>query len=286
MIYTIKNEKLTASVNSIGAELISLKSSEQEYIWQGGIWREHAPVLFPACGRINKDTYTYGGKEYKMGIHGFTRRSEFSLVEAADDRLVLELSENPETLASYPFSFKLTAEFTLRDDTLGVSFTVSNTNAEPMPFMFGWHPGFNLWGDAPIESFVLDFGDTNGVTHHLVNDMKFISGAIEAYPLEGGKYTLNEAEIYSQDTLIFSDTTGHVRMSTPKSEREIEVSWSDNLPYLAIWKWATPDARYLCIEPWSGLPGDGVTPEIWEQRLNVTLESGKSETFVYAVKCK
>lgn len=286
MIYTIKSDRLTAAINSCGAELVSLKSDKEEYIWQGGVWREHAPLLFPACGRIAGNTYTYGGKEYTMGIHGFTRRSEFSLVEASESRIVLKLTDNESTRESYPFAFALIAEYSLEGNTLHASFTVQNTDSKPLPFMFGWHPGFTLWGDAPIESFVLDFGDTNGLTQHLTNDMKFISGAVSAYPLENGKYTLNEAEMYSQDTLIFSDTPGSVKMSTPLSERSVEVSWSDNLPYLAIWKWALSDARYLCIEPWSGLPGNGVDPEVWEQRLNVTLDSGKSESFVYTVKCE
>ena len=30
-------------------------------------WKHHAPVLFPTCGRIVNDTYTYGGKTYHMG---------------------------------------------------------------------------------------------------------------------------------------------------------------------------------------------------------------------------
>ena len=286
MIYTIKSDKLTASINSTGAELISVKSSEQEFIWQGGVWKEHAPLLFPACGRIVKDTYTYGGKEYKMGIHGFARRGEFSLCEISESRVVLALEDDESTRASYPFKFRLTAEYALDGSQLNVRFTVSNKDEKAMPFMFGWHPGFVLWGEAPIDSFVLDFGDTGCLTQHLTNDMKFISGAIASYPIEGGKYRLCEEEMYSQDTLIFSDTLGKVTMTSDDSKHSVEVSWSDNLPYLALWKWALSDARYLCIEPWSGLPGNGVGPEIWEDRLNITLQSGESESFVYSVKCE
>lgn len=286
MIYTISNDRLTADINSRGAELVSLRSKAQEYIWQGGKWEEHAPVLFPACGRIVGNTYTYGGKSYNMGKHGFAFKNEFMLHEQSENRLVLVLEENEETYASFPFEFRLVAEFVLNGATLEVNFTVFNNDGKVMPFMFGWHPGFNLFGECPIESHVLDFGETNCLTQHLTTDIKFISGAVAAYPIEGGKYTLCEEEIYSQDTLIFSDTLGKVTMSAPESERSITVTWSDNLPYLAIWKWPLADQRYLCIEPWSGLPGDGVTPEVWENRLHIFLESGDSETFAYTVKCK
>ena len=286
MIYTIKSDKLTVSVSSLGAELTSIKSPDFEYLWQKGIWKDQAPILFPACGRITNNTYTYRGKEYKMGIHGFARRMEFDLVEHSESRLVLSLSDTPESRESYPFAFTLTAEYTIEGDTLGAKYTVTNNDEKPMPFMFGWHPGFNLWGDAPIESYTLDFGDVSYLTHHVTNELKCLSGAVEAFPLKDGKYTLCEAEIYDQDALIFTESLGKVTLSEPTSSRAVTVTWSDNLPYVAFWKWASSDVRYLCVEPWSGVPGDGVTPEVWEERKNITIGSGVSESFVYTVKCE
>lgn len=287
MVYTIKSDKLTAKIESRGAELISLASKEQEYIWQGGAWKDHAPLLFPACGRIVGNTYTYAGKSYTMGIHGFARASEFALHEISDNRLVLVLKDYPESYASFPFEFRLVAEFVLVGEMLTVNFTVYNNDEKAMPFMLGWHPGFVLWGEGAFETFELDFGETNCVIHHPTTDTKFISGAIASYPLKDGKYKLCPEEIYALDALIFSDTLGKVKLSSPTTtERSVEVTWSENLPYVAFWKWPSEDTRYLCIEPWSGLPGDGVTPEVWENRLNITLESGDSETFTYTVKCK
>ena len=273
MIYTISNDKLTADINSVGAELVSLRSKTEEYIWQGGAWKEHAPVLFPACGRLVGNTYTLAGKSYAMGKHGFAYKNDFMVHEHSENRLVLILEENEESYASFPFEFRLVAEFVLNGASLEVNFTVYNNDEKVMPFMFGWHPGFCLWGDTPIEDFVLDFGETNSVTHHLCTDNKFISGAVEAYPLKDGKYNICEEEIYSQDTLVLSDTLGKVTLSAPDSERELSISWSDNLPYIAIWKWPLADQRYICLEPWSGLPGDGVSAEVWENRINISLAS-------------
>ena len=286
MIYTIKSDKLTVSIKSRGAELASIKSPDFEYLWQPGIWKDQAPILFPACGRITNNTYTLEGKEYTMGIHGFARGLEFEAVEIGESKLTLRAKETPETLESYPFRFTLTAEYAIVGDTLSANYTVKNENERPMSFMFGWHPGFNLWGDAPIESYTLDFGDVNCLTHHVTNEMKFLSGAMEAFPLNDGKYTLCEAEIYQQDALIFTESLGKVTLSEPTSDRSVTVTWSDNLPYVAFWKWARSDIRYLCVEPWSGVPGDGVTPETWETRKNLTVAAGESESFVYTVTCK
>lgn len=286
MIYTISDGKIRASINTLGAELCSLTYSGEEYMWRGDIWPSHAPVLFPICGRLVDGKYEHSGKEYAMRIHGFAKSSEFIPEELGDARLVLSLASNFATLEVYPFDFKVYAIYEIKDDALHFDFKVENKGDVTMPFMFGWHPAFALWGEGDIGSFSLDFGDTTCLTHHLLTETKFVSGAMEAYPIEGGIYPLNEEELYSQDTLIFSDTEGVCRLYREGDEREVELAWSDNLPYLAIWKWPKSEARYLCLEPWSGIPGDGVTPEVLKKKVVVQLDSGCSETFSYTVKCK
>ena len=286
MLYTISSGNTSATINSFGAELSSLIYCENEYMWRGDIWPSHAPVLFPICGRLFGGKYKYGGKEYAMTIHGFAKKSEFEVEERSTSRLVLSLKTNVDTLKEYPFDFKVFAIFEIKDDVLYFDFKVENAGDKVMPYMFGWHPAFALWGDDEIGSFSLDFGNTNCLTHHILTESKFVSGAMEAYPIEGGIYRLNEDEMYSQDTLIFSETEGECRLYRDADEREVTITWSDNLPYLAIWKWPKSEARYLCLEPWSGIPGDGVTEEVLEKKVVRFLDAGKSELFSYTVKCK
>lgn len=47
MKYTIKSDKLTAVIDSFGAELCSVKdASGREYIWTAeDVWKRHAPLL-------------------------------------------------------------------------------------------------------------------------------------------------------------------------------------------------------------------------------------------------
>ena len=54
---TIKNEFLTAKINELGAELVSLKNGENEYIWEGKkeIWPNSCPIMFPICGGLKDD---------------------------------------------------------------------------------------------------------------------------------------------------------------------------------------------------------------------------------------
>ena len=199
---------------------------------------------------------------------------------------MLSISETESTLASYPFRFTLTAEYSVAGDSLEAKYTVKNNDESVMPYMFGWHPAFALWGNEAIGDFTLDFGNTSCLTHHLLTEAKFVSGAIEAYPVEGGKMAIDEAELYAQDTIIFSDTEGAVKLTSTGGAHELTLSYSDNLPYLAIWKWPLTEARYVCLEPWSGIPGDGVTDEDMDEKVTDKLAPGASATYAYRVDCR
>ena len=67
MQYTIKNTFLTLTVDSLGAQMISLKNDKnEEMLWQAdkSIWAYSAPVLFPWVGRLKDGRFTFEGEEY------------------------------------------------------------------------------------------------------------------------------------------------------------------------------------------------------------------------------
>lgn len=147
MIYKIENEFLTASVNSFGAELWSLKSknNEREYIWQGlpEIWGGRAPILFPIVGQLQGGFFTHKGQKYELPKHGFARNSEFSLTELKENSMTLTLIFSVDTLKSFPFKFRLNVKHTLVDNRLEVEHRVENLDDAIMYFSIGAHPGFN-----------------------------------------------------------------------------------------------------------------------------------------------
>ena len=58
MIITLKNGCLTAGIDTMGAQLISLKDKEgTEYIWQRDpeVWKNCSPILFPIVGNLRND---------------------------------------------------------------------------------------------------------------------------------------------------------------------------------------------------------------------------------------
>lgn len=72
--YQLKNEELTLTVISAGAEMKSLKDNktEQEYLWQADpkFWGRTSPVLFPIVGNYAQKQSVYEGKTYTLSQHG------------------------------------------------------------------------------------------------------------------------------------------------------------------------------------------------------------------------
>ena len=98
MNFQIKNTHIAAQIDSFGAQLNSLKKTDEnlEYIWQANpqYWNRHAPILFPIVGRLKDDEYFYKDKKYNMTQHGFARDCEFKLVKKEDDYLKFRLESN------------------------------------------------------------------------------------------------------------------------------------------------------------------------------------------------
>ena len=187
MLYTLKNNTLTVTVDSLGAQVLSVRSSDGcEYIWQGNpeYWTGHAPLLFPICGRLFGGKYTYRGKEYELGLHGFARKSEFTVCEADDFHIVLSLTQNEDTLAMYPFEFEFTVSYVLDGNSLSSSVNIKNTGKKTMPATFGAHPGFNVPLDCgEFEDWYVEFASDCTPNELVLSDTGLNTGKKRAYPL-------------------------------------------------------------------------------------------------------
>ena len=120
----IQNKTASAEIESLGAQLMSLKNAEgTEYLWQGDprYWAERSPLLFPMVGRLRGGKTLIGGREYSMGCHGFASAQEFRPVMQSSDSVTLSLRASDQTLAQYPFDFSLTAAYRLTGTRLSVS---------------------------------------------------------------------------------------------------------------------------------------------------------------------
>ena len=257
MVYTIENDHLTLSVDSLGTQMMHICSRDgREYLWQGdpAYWSDRAPTLFPFIGRQTRDSYQYRGTVYPMGIHGFAAGQDFTCRVQEKDKLVLELTDNEQTRNQYPFAFSLEIGFQLMGSQVQISYAVKNSSRQVMPFGIGGHPGFRVPLDdgEDFTDYVVEFAggcqpDRVGFTPQV-----YLSGQDEAYPLEEGKYLPLCHDLFDQDAIILKNMSREVTLRSKVSSHGVTVSYPE-MSYLGLWHWPETDAPYLCIEPWTSL---------------------------------
>ena len=244
----LSNSELTATINSFGAELISLKNkSNREFIWEGNpdFWGKHSPILFPIVGSLKNDSYCYNTTTYHLPRHGFAREMEFDLIEKTENTAVFSLKQSINTLEKYPFNFELQISYNLTNSALNIGFKVINNNDFSMPFSIGAHPAFALAND--FENYQLVFEKSeNLIVSKLENDL--ISNSTYPLPIENNCLPLNYS-LFENDALIFKTIESKSVTLAENNIPFLKVHYKD-FPSLGIW--TKSQAPFICIEPWIG----------------------------------
>ena len=277
----IKNERFTCKIAETGAELCSLQDTAgREYIWQGlaPYWPSHAINLFPVCGRLYKQMYTYKGKIYTIGNHGFARKAVFSPVSHTGDAVTLRLTASPETKAQYPFDFILDISFRLDGHKLHCGYTVRNAGKEPMPYAVGAHPGFSV---EPIEDYTVEF--SGAPVQRVFDENGLDVGKTAPYPFAAGNRIPLTHRLFDNDSLFFENVGKSVRL-LHKNGGSITVTCPE-ANFWGIWHSPQSDAPFVCIEPWYGAPGrEGITEALETREYMLRLAPGEEKTFAYTVE--
>ena len=74
-LITVSCGNVSTTIDSMGAQMMSLKLGDAEYLWQGDErwWPRRSPVLFPIVGNIRNDVATSAQGEIHFGRHGIAR---------------------------------------------------------------------------------------------------------------------------------------------------------------------------------------------------------------------
>lgn len=252
MVQAIKNRFLSIAVKKHGAELCSLKSlkNNKEYLWQAdpAYWGKHAPVLFPIIGCLKNNTYRYDGKAYEMTRHGFARDYGFELVEKKGNKLKYRLLSNENTLLQYPFEFEFCITYELMDEKLDILYEVKNKGDKEMYFSLGAHPAFNcnmMEGDK-----YLDFDQKVTLDTYVINTENGLIEKGKKRVLEDAKELLLTYDLFKSDALVFDSQNLDTICIRDNTTNEAIKMTLNGFPYLGIW---TPEAPFLCLEPWYGI---------------------------------
>ena len=289
MFYTIQNDHLKVTVNSLGAELHSIQSEDgTEYLWQGNpdVWDGQAPNIFPYVARLTEQKYTYDGNEYTMKIHGFINAVELTPEKQTKESITLRYDSNEETLAQYPFSFIYRITYALKGNVMHVTNEVENLGSTRMHFGIGGHPGFNvpLEDGLSFEDYCLEFSHSAHPYRVGFTADCFLNGSDAEYPLVDGTKIPLHHDLFDDDAIVLKHTDHTVTLHSEKGNRAVRVSFPD---YNVIGFWHMPkiEAPYVCIEPWSSLPSrKGIIEDFGQQADLIALDGGKTYRNEWAVE--
>ena len=249
LIATLSNSILSISINSKGAELISIQNNQtkREYIWEGNpeYWGKHSPILFPIVGTLKNNAYRFNGQNYTLPRHGFARDYEFKVISQESDKVIFSLQENAATLAAYPFDFELQVGYTLIKNELVVSYLIRNNNQMTMPFSIGGHPAFAL--KNAFTDYSLRFEKEENLTSYsLDNDL--ISDKTAIVPLQQNLLPLSYA-LFEKDALVFKNMASKQIQLLENNVPILNFKYCD-FPHFGLW--TKVGAPFVCLEPWLG----------------------------------
>jgi galactose mutarotase-like enzyme len=199
---------------------------------RGGI-----PVLFPICGNLPENLYVYSGHEYTLKQHGFARDLPWQVISQATEAtdtasIALELTSNAQTLAAYPFEFRLVHTYAVIGNQLKITQSFTNLSHESMPFATGFHPYFAI---ADKYKLTLDI-PANQFWDHLTHSDQTYTGSLD--------FDADEIDIAFKELFAAS-------ASATDGDRQLKISLSYDSCYSTLVFWTVKGKDYFCLEPWT-----------------------------------
>ena len=290
MRFTIENENLKVTVDSLGCEIVSIigKKDGTEYLWGGNeeFWASHAPTMFPICGRLLKGQYTYKGKTYEMNLHGFARHCEFVIDEKTPEMIAMSLEDNEDLFVQYPFHFTLKTTHRLEGDTVHTIHTICNRGDEVMPYAIGGHPGFNVpvGGIGKFDDCYVEFEQVcEPKKLVMTNDNHLMTDDLVPISLENGKIIRLHHDMFDQDAIFMKDAARAATLKSSVCGKYVRLAYAD-MQYIGLWHKPESEAPYVCIEPWTSVPGyDWAIDDLETKRDMFKLAPGAVDTKGYSI---
>ncbi|TBR61805.1 aldose epimerase [Westiellopsis prolifica IICB1] len=216
-----------------GQEILYLDTerfANPELSVRGGI-----PILFPICGNLPENSYTYNGKQYTLKQHGFARDLPWQVTDQVTQNaanFTLTLNSNEQTRAVYPFDFQVSFSYKIQGNTLEIQQQYTNLSLETMPFSFGFHPYF-----LTQDKTQLDFE----IPAQEYQDQR--SKEIHAFD---GNFDFNQDEIDVAFKQLSSQSA-----SVSDNSRKLKLTLESDKIFSTLVFWTLKGKDFYCLEPWS-----------------------------------
>ncbi len=277
---TIKNSIMTIEIATLGAEIKRITVNGEDKLWNGdpAFWQGTAPVLFPICGGLPDDKFTYNGKEYTQPKHGFARFFEYEVESITDTSAVFLLRSNEETLKSYPWDFEFRITYTISGATVKIDYSAKNISNDTMYASMGGHEAYAC--PEGIEEYDIIFNKKETLNACELDGSLIASNT---YPVIKDTDTLPLYNSYFEiEALVFKDLKSRsATLRNRKTGKSVTVEFN-GFDYLLLW--TKPNAGYICIEPWAGIPPMvGADNDITKKEGINKISSGEELTLTHTI---
>jgi aldose 1-epimerase len=260
----IAAEGQRATVVEVGGGLRAYSAGGREFLDGYGVEEvcssSRGQVLIPWPNRLQNGSYEFDGRRYQLplneperhnAIHGLVRWASWRAVARQPHQVRMEHILYPQP--GYPFSLRLSIEYTLSASGLCVRTTATNVGSVPCPFGSGAHPYLTL-GTATIDRLILRVPART----ILRSDERGIPVGREA--VEGTAYNFRQPQPIGTVMLDHAftdldrdaDGVAVVMLRDPDQETRVSLWVDKKYPYLMVFSGdPLPDVqrRSLAVEP-------------------------------------
>ena len=229
--------------------------------------------LVPWPNRVRDGRWTWRGSDLRLhltepaqhnAIHGLLRWVPWTEAQRSPDSVTLATDSYPQP--GYPWPLRTTVRYTLDDDGLRVTTTITNRGTSPAPVAAGAHPYLTAGTDT-VDSAVLS---VPAETWLPTGEQQIPTGT---QPVAGSPYdfreprAIGELEIDYAFTDLRRDDDGlfRLRLSHPDGSRAVTFWVDAAYPYVEVFTGDTLDPgrrrRGLGVEPMSAPPNALATGE-------------------------
>ncbi len=275
---TLKKGEVTAKIVEVGAELKSFNIAGKEYLWHGDSqsWGNSTLVLFPVCGGLKDNRFTFKGKSYNMPKHGFGWIKTYSIENQTEDSVTFLLTEDEETLKIYPFHFEFRVSYKIEGEGLKVAYDCKNTGTGEMYFATGAHEGY--YTPEGIEEYDVIFPQKETI------DNMMAAGEVMSRTLKERIITESEFLPLYEDHYVFDGSlvidnmkSRSCNLRNRRTGKEIHIEFP-GYDYFLFWH--KHGAPYICLEPWGCLPDfEDTDYDIAKKGGMIKLEPGENHTY-------
>lgn len=200
--------------------------------------------LVPYSNRIRGGYFIYWGIKRNVPknhpvvadpLHGEGWQKQWDVVRSSPDSVVLAFEHDGKS--GFPFAYEAEQSFTLKDNQLIVSLSLTNKGGIPMPCGLGWHPFFPKDDDT-----VVTFKTKNVWAHESAPPRERPMKTPPEWQFEKG-LKISELEL---DT-CFGGFAGKAELVWPSRNRKISMTAYSDFGHVVVW--SPTGENFFCVEP-------------------------------------